>query len=62
MRLNLILKSLIIFLLTALMAGNASASIVWTGQTGSWTNSALWDKGFVPNGTEDIKLTKPGTL
>jgi hypothetical protein len=35
---------------------------VWTGQTGSWTNSALWDKGFVPNGTEDIKLTKPGTV
>jgi hypothetical protein len=62
MRINLKFKSLILFLLTAFFVGNASATIIWTGQTGSWTNSVLWDKGFVPNGLEDIKFTKPATV
>jgi hypothetical protein len=62
MRSNLILKSLIIFLLTALMAGNVSATIVWTGSTGSWSDSVLWDKGFTPDRMEDVKFTKPATV
>jgi hypothetical protein len=62
MRFNLKFKSLTIFLLTALFVCNVSATIVWTGPTGFWADAALWDKGFVPNGLEDIKFTKPATV
>ena len=44
------------------MVDNASATIVWLGTSGSWSDSALWDKGFVPNNTEDIKVITPASV
>jgi len=61
MKLNLKLNLFVVFLLTALIVSNAFATIVWTGPSGSWADSALWDKTIVPNDTEDIKITKPAT-
>jgi hypothetical protein len=55
------LNLFVFFLLTIFTAAPASASIVWDGQTGFWSDASLWDKGFVPNDTEDIKITNPAS-
>ena len=60
MKLNL--KLFIACLLAVFCAGNAYATIVWNSQTGYWANPALWDKGFVPNDFEDIKITRPAAI
>jgi hypothetical protein len=49
-------------LLTVFMLSNASATIFWTGTTGSWSDPGLWDKGFVPDDIEAVKIVKPATV
>lgn len=61
MKLNLKLNLFVVLLLTALSVNDALASIVWVGPSGSWSDSALWDKGFVPDNTEEIKIINPVT-
>jgi hypothetical protein len=56
------LKISAVLLLTVFMLSNASATIFWTGPTGSWSDPSLWDKGFLPDDTEAIKIVKPASV
>ncbi len=46
--------------LVALFSCDVSASISWTGESGSWSDPTLWNAGIVPDDTTEIKITKEG--
>ncbi|MBN1788014.1 MAG: hypothetical protein JW806_06425 [Sedimentisphaerales bacterium] len=58
MKLNV---SVVLFVITSITL-NASASIFFTGQTGSWSDPNMWDKGFLPDDTEAVKIVAPASL
>ena len=50
------MKKLCFLLLVCIFASGAFASTVFTAATGNWNVDSNWDKGIVPDDTEEIKL------
>lgn len=55
-RINIMRKIFLTTAICCLLAGSGLADFNWNVESGVWSDGANWDKGYKPDGTENINL------
>jgi hypothetical protein len=54
-------KTAVVALMGLILAGVVVADFNWNAESGNWADGANWDKGYKPDGTENVNLRKSST-